>query len=459
MFGMLLAPDERERNTTYAVSQKEVSSYAGLSAAEIKSLENQLVWIGKYKHASKLKAKGQKSAYTEPAVAYEKSMKPILWHIMGSEGSNKVQTLVSEYVIDSKPFNSISSSKSFDYTKSSLRKWLNGAFLKKSLSAVESKSLKKNNVVQKMYDEKKKKWVKGKFTTYWDKTTTKFPKTAKGDKVYISWNLKNSPSGNEMGWPCYWDFKNTTSVWNKRGILKGSLKDVRNDYDNEIFKAVPYKYALFTKKTIKERFRDSVWIRDPTKEYIKAEAKYYDMLRAKAVSGTLRNGYSKFINEMSRSPWPYASDHIRPGNNSSSSYGIRPIIRLDTKKVLSFSSKTVSGKTGLKLTLISSAVKLDSLSYAGGKLKDGATITITANDKLKLTGKGKGHDTLAYKILSATPSKGVVISSGKGTKKGLEINAISLEAGSYKLYVWAQKNHGGYSNEGSTPKLINLSVV
>jgi hypothetical protein len=476
--------------SVHASADKNDSAYSGLSAGERDDLVDQLVWIGKYKHASKLKGKwltDKGSSYTEPATAYEKKKKPILWHIMGHEGNEKAFTLVSEYVIDSKQFNSSSGWLSFDYPKSSLRKWLNGKFVKQSFSGVENKSLKTTKVVQGMYDSKKKKWVKGKFTTYKDKHTTNFPKIAKGDKVYLAWSVFGHEDDGDMGYDAYWDAGNITKGWKTAkkdidGKILGSYQNVFDSgmgiYDDgvRVERVPPYRYALFKKEDWNEfkqglntmkKYLDSPMFKGEDPKFCAAyEAQYelnktiYESSFKRSVSGSLRNGKSAGNSyEMSRAPVNYSSNHIGFGNYATSSFGIRPIIKLDPAKILSVSPKTIDGMKGLKLTLVSASVKLKSLYYSGNALKQGSELVAVSGGSVQLTGNGTGHDVLAYKVTLGAGSGCKVVASGKGSKTKLAVDTGVLDAGRYDLYVWAQNNQGSTSNEGSAPMHIKLTIA
>jgi hypothetical protein len=80
---------------------------------------NNFIYFGQYRHALEL-ADGVKGAVT----SREATATPILWRIMGEESDNKI-TLLSEYVIESMPYDNTGGSIA-TYGASTLHSWLNG---------------------------------------------------------------------------------------------------------------------------------------------------------------------------------------------------------------------------------------------------------------------------------------------------------------------------------------------
>lgn len=233
-----------------------------------------MLYLGQYKHVESMNAlfaSSTTSSWTQPPTRYESTKQPILWRIVGNQLEGSL-TLLSEYVIDSRHFHSSPDWLSWDYTKSSIRKWLNNTFLE-SFSTTENNQLIKTNVVQKMWNPKSSDWVDGKFTSVWGsgaEHTDVFPKTTQGDKVYLPWRKWNSNI-------YYWDSENA-------GLGQYEIK------------GDAAKIQLRNGKTTCET-GDSIWM-------------------------------------MSRSPSPESANHIQPLNYTTSKFGIRPIINLKTKDIV-----------------------------------------------------------------------------------------------------------------------------
>jgi hypothetical protein len=89
---------------------------------------NNFIYFGHYNHAKALEYHLDGKTYTNrgEVVEYHNVDAPILWRIMGEEVSDGKITLMSEYVLDSKPYGNSTTTQRWD--NSDIKTWLNGAF-------------------------------------------------------------------------------------------------------------------------------------------------------------------------------------------------------------------------------------------------------------------------------------------------------------------------------------------
>jgi hypothetical protein len=112
-----------------------------------------------------------------------------------------------------------------------------------------------------------------------------------------------------------------------------------------------------------------------------------------------------------------------------------------------------------KLTILSSAVSLSSVSYNGVSIANGSGIPQTLGGAIDLTGAASGHDKLVYKIVQAENGGREIVGCGEGSAGALTVDTKGLtDGGDYTLYVWAQKDNAINSNEGSTPMYFKLGA-
>ena len=101
------------------------------------------IYFGTYNHATQLGDEfrtNQHSSYSQYVVTREGVYRPILWRIVGDPDSKGYINLISEYIIDSRPFHNNRNTGSSDYSVSHIRDWLNGGFLN-SFSQSESEMI------------------------------------------------------------------------------------------------------------------------------------------------------------------------------------------------------------------------------------------------------------------------------------------------------------------------------
>jgi len=387
--GIALASDEEPGELSFAAAY----TYSAVSdGVDFYALIDKTAYMGLYKHVSEMTAKFTRetaSSWTQPPVAYEDAVQPILWRVMGEEGRDGALTLLSEYVIDSRQFHNNDVWLNFDYPKSSIRAWLNGSFLNNAFTSAESSSLKVTDVVQKMWNPKTNDWVLGSFTTLWGSSpdhTTDFPKTAYEDKVYLPWREYNSSQ-------FHWDAANKSVdeylVTGDAAIVQ--LRNGKTQADTE----------------------DWIWA-------------------------------------LSRSPMPESSNHILPGNYCVSSFGIRPIIKLNPANVI-YAAK--QGKS-YQLTLLNESLSLNNGAVIAPEIAEN---TATGGKEIVIRSPASGHDVLAYKIVSDSSEIREIVAYGTGGKNELRIDTSKLQSGEYSVYIWAQKE-GRAGFEGSLPMYTTLYI-
>jgi hypothetical protein len=368
----------------------------GVNFAE---LINSTVYLGAYNHVSAMTAtftRKTASSWTQPAIKHEGSLRPVLWRVMGEDEADGSITLLSEYVLDSGQFHSNDAWLSFDYTKSAIRQWLNGSFLNNSFTGAENGALNTAVIVQKMWNPGAGEWVNGSFTTLWGsgpEHTTEFPKTAYDDKVYLPWREYQSDV-------FHWDAANKSAA---EYIIAGEAAAIR----------------LRNGETLTDS-GDAIWA-------------------------------------LSRSPMPESSNHILPGNYTVSSFGLRPILKLNPANVL-YAEKTAGNDKTRKFTLLNEGITISRLANNGAVLKSGDDITMKAGESLLLTGVAAKHSKFVYKIVKSRQGKRVIAAYGAGSADGVTING-ELGPGKYTLYIWAQKDNTLNSHEGSLPMYFNLTII
>ena len=366
-------------------------------------LLDNLILMGKYKHVSSvtfLRPRPTASSWTQPPTAYEEKAEAILWRVMGEEEEDGALTLLSEYVIDSRRFHSTDRWLDYNYLKSEIRAWLNGPFLQNAFSAVEYRALLETNVVQKMWDPEKNDWVSGSFTALWGRAnpsehTTVFPKIARHDKVYLPWREYASTV-------FHWDAGNLSSEAYR---ISGEAAQVR--------------------------------------------------LRNQMTETDTGND----IRALSRSPMPESSNHILPasdtvysdGNYTVSSYGIRPIIKLDPARVL-YAEKQ---EEHFCFTLLDEEIALLPIAANGKAVAPGDRLSLLDKKNLIIETLAPGRQTLAYKVVRDKDGAREIVAHGAGAADKVTIPL--LKQGDYALYIWAQNDEAPVAG-GSYPLFCRLSI-
>lgn len=392
------------------------------------------IYYGTYDHAKTL-ASGSFGTVT----AREDKVRPILWRVMGEEGSEGTVTLLSEYVLDSQMFNTSyygGNAQNYGDTtqsvSSEIRTWLNSTFLS-SFATAEQGGLATVHTTTGMYNYSGGAAITGDHYPQYAYTddgqhlndnntaqtvnTGPWPKTTTDDKVYIPWGTYHNDKA-------YWTAGNAAGI---------ALAD------------------------------NKAYLRSDTS---KATAMYWWL----------------------RSPDSYSSDSalaVHPSGDVYSDYvsdagGVRPAFKLNPSSVI-FTSEILSDVTGradatladganyfageagaknYKLTVVDSLLSLTGLNAGGIDITTTSSFTRAPGDSIPLSGTGNG-DVLAYKIVKN--SDRTLAGYGTGTASEITVAAKDLAGtyladGNYTVYIWTQKNEAINSHRGSTPQYFTMTV-
>jgi len=425
---------------------------AGVDMTELFT-PNNFIYYGWYDHATALDAANN-------VTTREGATKPIVWRIMGKEnGVDNYITLLSEYVLDSRPYGSISQK----WDNSDLRNWLNsGTGFQTSFSTTEFGEVKQATVYAPSF--------KNDATMAYVGSDSPSPST---DYFYIPWGTPNQSgtTGNEN--KVFW------TVGDGSGTIPGATYEVDPNYVRAI--------------GLKDR---------------QSHPQYnvYYWLRPMATGA---NGDVFLL---------VKSDNLGPINIAGigQKMGVRPMFKLDTAKILFAAEimaqnsinrldqiQAVSGdykdedqlpnggsggvNKAYKLTLQSSVYTLstnflydldetvatvsDTVALKPGEklgFKLSTPPTLAAGDGLAQ--KIVGWNTLQhYNFNTRTDSLFVtadniytptVMGIVSGVPTPVPNNDYdALDIGYYTTYVWAQKNVALQSNEGSTPQAFTTRVL
>lgn len=138
------------------------------------------IYYGTYDHARSLNGIG--GAWGPSNL--EGVIKPILWHVMGEEQSDGGITLLSEYVLDSRPFQNVMDPGCNYYNTSDIRAWLNsGTGFLSSFKAAELGRIAVTDVVTGVYHDTNGAPITGSYTVDGFTYGSSLPWTASGDRV------------------------------------------------------------------------------------------------------------------------------------------------------------------------------------------------------------------------------------------------------------------------------------
>ncbi|MDR2119466.1 MAG: DUF6273 domain-containing protein [Tannerella sp.] len=412
------------------------------------------IYFGHYKHAVRLEEKSGGETYTDRGQVVEREAieTPIVWRTMGEEVSDGKITLLSDYVLDSRPYGT-SGQK---WGNSELLSWLNGTGstdFTASFTATELGNVSENTIHAPAYD----------FSGVYDGGAS----SASSDtKFYIPWGTPNQPGTfadkNRVFWTIGSGITGDSITGNtKAAVLKGKNPAELSFIDYNVY----------------------YWLRP----MIYNVANYTLLVKS--------DGDINF-------------------DASALSMGVRPMFKLDTANIL-FAAELKAqsdidrvdqqiadnsgfytdedalpnGGTGrkkaFKLTLMNDvaggptiSAQLDyDLDETAASVTD--TVAVNPGERLgfRVTGVGGNADRLAYKIVSTSnelkhygdtmsaffDSIHIVaddiytekLSSGSDNENYGHLNSGSF----YSAYVWAQKTHDTQSNEGSAPIPFTLKVL
>jgi hypothetical protein len=476
-------------NPAESLSFGSASVGAVNDGVDFQSLVYHQIYMGTYDHATAFlnnKEKASDSTIGEPE--REGVARPILWRVAGEEADDGKLTLLSEYVLDSHQFHSKANITGVDYATSDLRQWLNGEFLSKSFSPLETAALAAADVVVEAY----------KYTGGEKVVNGAYPKTLNGDKVYLftplaGWAAKNTdnPDYTLANYTISWEFTNSGNI---------------------------YSHNDRTYATQDEALRHLLYYNwSSLRSGIEATGVYYD--EAGALKGQATSDGVFSLTLWARAAAADNSTHaprvdlIGSGNNPKSLFGIQPIVKLNPANVLYASEIAVNpdiyqtnadgenyitgehplsfgwkkdltnigeenGRYAVgygedvssdeiktyKLTVLNSDIKLDALTRNGVALNSGGNTPIVPGDSVTLSAIASGHSRIAYKIVKAENGKRIIVGYGTGSANSVSVSAKDFDGnnfeadGDYTLYVWAQKDNSINSNEGSAPMTIKLNA-
>jgi hypothetical protein len=401
----------------------------------VKLSKNDHIYFGHYKHATAISA--PEEGWHKVSVSYEPpAITPILWRVMGKEGTDNALTLMSEYVLDTCTFTSASGK----WEDSSVRSWLNGmgTFLT-GFTAQEQVLIKTNNVFSPVYAP---------ITTELgslDKDPQLSVNTfSSSDKFYLPWGTPphTHANGNKM----FWDLAGGTI--SADSVLERGA-GVKSDGADDVY------YWLRT--TLKDE--DMALIIDNT-----GETSLQMMGLPMGVRPVFRLDTAQviFATEVMEETELNRLDQMRADGNYLGDDGL-------------INGKTTGGYA-YKLTVLDSAnIKLDiDTLYPNFDLDEkiagngGEEIFVNRDDTVwigRLTSTG---DRIAYKLVDNSGEVMRYDTAGTAQQIGLaakniymdgDEKAAPLSPNSYAAYIWAQKDNETQSHRGSMPKYFKLTVL
>ncbi len=373
-------------------------------------------YYGTYNHVSSMNE-------WEMVTGREGTDTPVLWRVMGQETGDDSLTLMSEYVLDSKPFHSTWELGDSYYNASDLRAWLNTTFLD-NFSDPEQDNLHTTTVEIGMYDFITGIESTGIYTSGDKKYTypDPLPWTVAGEKVYLPWGIT-------VDHGAYWTAGNDPSEGQIASDMAANIATLKNS-DVGI----------------------AWWLRSP-------DSFYSHRLHAVYKFGNL---------------FDFDADL---------SLGIRPLIKLDPSAVLFASeiktgANTDKGETeadgtnyfegeggtrNYKLTVMDTNLTAGTIMVESGDITIDSHRTVALGGALHVEATNATHGTnLTYKIVDGNNE---IVGYGQGADNAhLTIDAQSfanthLPFGNYTVYIWAQKNNGYHSHQASAPQYFTLTVI
>lgn len=371
------------------------------------------VYYGTYKHATALSS----GAYG--AVSGRKNNStPILWRVMGEEQSGGDITLLSEYVLDSRPFHGVATGGNY-YNNSDIRGWLNSGtgFLGNFLNA-ERGGIATTRVVTGMHDQLNGTPKTGLHKTSIDSFSYSdpLPWTALGDKVYLLWGKYHDKS-------VYW-----SSDMSERQLSGNTAATLKN--------------GTFV----------HWWLRSPSPAF---------SIIAFAVFHPADNFATTVSEQLGVRPafklhpeFVVFSSPVKSGANAAKG---------ETEAVYGYSAAAEGG--------VAQKYKLTILNWSAGETLSGVpsekqTVAIgnafTLNDLMP--SKTVSPYTVNYKIVGSNGAGGREIKAYGYTETqetfiNLTLHTESLPAGNYTAYVWLQKNNETNSHEAMDLQAFPLSIV
>jgi hypothetical protein len=417
---------------------------------------NNFVYFGHFDHATELTGRSlENRTYADQGAVktYEGADKPILWRVMGLEAADTSVTLLSEYVLDSRPFGAYGQTWN---SSAGIYSWLHGTFATGSFTGIEQGVVHSNpNIYAPAYN----------YSTM--DTVEAASSYSTGTKFYLPWGTPNQISHTNAN-KVFWTIGAADGALPAAGEIPANIRGI----------------GLKGKESL-DFYNVYYWLR--TRIY-----------------------------NVSDYPLVVKSDEAIDLKGIGESMGVRPIFKLDTAKILfaaelkEFNSiervdqvednetggyieedKLPNGGSGgskkaYKLTLLNSALTIGSELYYD--IDDTAkVITDTVAFKpgeafgLRYTGVNTGK--VAYKIVSdggvlehygfrtSAPvadtirivaddinTEFLIDASGQPTIPNTYYRHLNNNS-SHSVYVWAQQDYPTRSNEGSTPLAFTMKVL
>ena len=458
------------------------------------------IYLGLYNHVSDIaqhNRDGRGSSYEQYATGYESASRPILWQTRGE--SNGSLTLISEYVLDCRPFDTDHNDGSTDYSQSDIRKWLNGDFLD-SFSSVENSILVPTEISH-YYTTTKKSSVDKVFlpggSYIYDEINDTFIRSEDGDYPILY---------NGATFMIRLDDRDIVSLrngrvliddktgYNPRWIVAHTRETVPRDFDlplthinisafgmlGNVFadsnfgvrmvmnidpEAILFASAITTNPKPGEMAADSA-------NYIQAKPLYgYTYVTESGFDTGLDQReafFERYPGEQENRTRHYeliseTENALRDDYHKGNMTTYEIFAALDEYhasadyKALESALDLGLPITNYKLTIVNPDISLSAVTYGGISLANGSGIPEEIGGSFILSGTGRGHDKLAYKIVQATAGSRTIVGYGTGDAISLTIDTKGLTpGGDYTLYVWAQKDNAVNSHEGSAPMYFKL---
>ncbi|MDR3277489.1 MAG: DUF6273 domain-containing protein, partial [Oscillospiraceae bacterium] len=401
-------------NPTLAVTVSDTTSSDGVDFAALSAPGNG-IYYGAYDHATSL-AQSQYGAAT-----YAGSRTPILWRVMGEEGSDGYITALSEYVLDSAAFRTDNSAVNANvYNASNIKTFLAAMTADTdNFPAAEQSGMAAVNVVTGMYD-----YISGAELTDAQQGTD-YPVTSAAQRLYLPHGSHHLGTGGDK---VYWEAGNTENA---------AYELAANASGNEAaLKSGGYVYY---------------WFRSPYSDDLSQALGVHD-------SGYIYNHVTYFA------------------------LGVRPAFKINPSAIL-FASEIADvpaagqtaasanyvagsgGATNYKLTVLNTALSGGTMT-ANTTAFDGAsahpTVPVVPGGAVNVAAASATADTkLTYKIVDSSQN---IVGYGQGadnaalTVDAKDLAGANLADGDYTVYVWAQKDNAINSHEGSAPRWFTLTV-
>ncbi|MDR2139422.1 MAG: DUF6273 domain-containing protein [Tannerella sp.] len=410
----------------------EVCAQAGALNDGVNLRVNDHIYFGHYKHATEISAANNGFR----VLAHEPDSTPVLWRVMGLEGSNGPLTLMSEYMLDTCTFTGT------DWSSSSVRTWLNGTFTG-SFTESEKDLIETSTVYTPAYDALT--------TSNIGVDPSGVSAAASSENIYLPWGTppRNHANGNKM----FWGLGNTTVTMSADSVHEKETGVKSLSYSNENANKDEVYYWLRTTQGNDEAL------------VIDSDGKTNSKMKglSMGVRPIFRLDTSKIL---------FATE-IKEENE---------LNRLDQMKVEGYNylddegllKEKGTGRSVYKLTVLNTGINftLPSLNFDLDEtiVGDGSeTVFVNPDDTVRIgVASTSGPNRFAYKIVDL--GKNVVrYGDTTGTASAVDVAARNIyvdgdpDAGAlgmntYTAYLWAQNNHATRSHEGSTPKYFTLTV-